>query len=170
VVEPGIEAEVHGGEFSNAALEIIGSHHRFKRPAMAIFDIATGIPGRDMTNPPKASAARGIMGSQDFLDSITEHHVGMSHDPGQLGPTSGVDGISFACSKYGLSHRCHMAVHRAVIIGLALDENRSDDVVARSQICEKLGREVCAPAPIPQMMVRVNDPLVEIDSGFNPFG
>ena len=50
-----------------------------------------------------------------------------------------------------------------VVVGPALDEHGLDHVVGGSQVLQQLGRQMSAAAPIPEMMVGIDDRPVGID-------
>ena len=105
----------------------------------------------------------GSVRCQHLLDAGAERHVDVSDDGGNGRAAGAIGGFCLSSDELGLPDRPEMFRACRVVVGLALDEHRLGDVVGGRDLRQQFGGQVGAPATVPQVVVRVDDPAVGID-------
>ena len=161
--QPGVEAESHLCQPAGAGPEFAGAHHVLERAAVAIVDLVARVPGGGVPDPPEPAPAGGIMGCQDLLHGAAQHHVGVADDPRDGRVAASIGRIGLPRHEHRLAHRLHVLWALLVVIRLALHEHRLHHVVGAGQIRPQLGCQVGAAAPMPEMVVSIDDQPVGVD-------
>ena len=160
MVEPGIERQAERPQHRESSTERPVGENALRGRVGRIEERRVPIPGRDVANAAKTSAADANVLLEHLFHTVAECEVRMPDDA-FADPSRTIDAAGAhrgnAVDELGFTDGAHLDGTARSVKGARLHEHRRHDVVARIGVGEQIGQHVAPARPIPQMMMRIDD-------------